>query len=193
MEKIKKLGKIGYYVFFGALIFVALVVVASAFPIKGNIQIKVVESGSMEPAIKTGSVVLIKPSSIDKIGDVFTFEGNFKDAKGQKVPTTHRIIEMRVDRGNPVYVTKGDANEERDTTEISHQKVIGKVLVSVPYLGYAVEAAKRPYGFLAIIVIPAAIVVWDQSGKIWGEIKRMRAKRKEDSEPPREETSENTV
>src|SRR3990167_10268699 len=126
----KKLGKYGYYILLGALIFVALVVVASAFPIKGNIQIKVVESGSMEPAIKTGSVVLIKPSSIYKIGDVITFEGNFKDAKGQKVPTTHRIIEMRVDRGNPVYITKGDANEEPDSKEIPQSQVIGKVYLA---------------------------------------------------------------
>jgi len=179
VDKIKKLGKIGYYIFFGALAAVAILVLVSAFPIAGNIQIKVVESGSMAPAIKTGSVVLIKPFSSYKIGDVITFEGNFKDARGKKVPTTHRIVDMKVERGNPVYVTKGDVNEERDTTEISHQKVIGKVLVSVPYLGYAVEAAKRPYGFLAIIVIPALIIVYDEGAKIWKEIRRMYGKKNE--------------
>ncbi len=179
LDKIKQLGRIGYYVFFGALAAIAILVLVSAFPIAGNIQIKVVQSGSMEPAIKTGSVVLIKPSSSYKIGDIITFEGNFKDARGQKVPTTHRIVDMKVERGNPVYVTKGDVNEERDTTEISHQKVIGKVLVSVPYLGYAVEAAKRPYGFLAIIVIPALIIVYDEGAKIWKEVKRISGKKDE--------------
>src|SRR3989344_7818777 len=106
----KKIGKYGYYIFFGALILVALIVVISAFPIQGNIKIKVVESGSMEPAIKTGSVALIRPASSYKIGDIITFEGNFKNAKGQKVPTTHRIVEMRAERGNPIYITKGDAH-----------------------------------------------------------------------------------
>lgn len=173
------LFKIGYYIFFGALLAIAVLVLVSAFPIAGNIQIKVVQSGSMEPAIKTGSVALIKPASSYKIGDVITFEGNFKDAKGQKVPTTHRIVDMKVERGSPVYVTKGDANEEQDAKEISHQKVIGKVLVSVPYLGYAVEAAKRPYGFLAIIVIPALIIIYDEGAKIWKEIKRMYGKKGE--------------
>jgi len=56
---LKKIGKTLYYIFFGALILVALVVAVSAFPVKGNIQIKVVESGSMEPNIKTGAVVLM--------------------------------------------------------------------------------------------------------------------------------------
>lgn len=174
MGKIKQLGKYGCSIFFGALIFVALVVVLSAFPIKGNIQIKVVESGSMEPAIKTGSVALIKPASLYKIGDIVTFEGNFKNAKGQKVPTTHRIIEMKVEQGNPIYITKGDANEEADTKEIPQNKIIGKVYLSIPYLGYAIEAARKPYGFMALIIIPAAIVIWDQIGKILREIKKKR-------------------
>jgi len=183
MDRIKKLGKIGYYIFFGALIFVALVVVASAFPIKGNIQIKVVESGSMEPAIKTGSVALIKPAASYKIGDIITFEGNFKNAKGQKVPTTHRIIEMRVERGNPVYITKGDANEEQDTREATHSQVIGKVYLTIPYLGYAIETARTTYGFMALILIPAAIIMWDQFGKIVREIKKMREVKASGSEP----------
>ena len=114
MEKIKKLGKYGYYIFLTALAAVALIVVVSTFPIPGMYQFRVVRSGSMEPAISTGSIGLIKPASSYNIGEVITFEGNFKDAKGQKVPTTHRIVEMRVDRGSAVFVTKGDANEERE-------------------------------------------------------------------------------
>lgn len=174
----KKLGKIGYYIFFGALIFVALVVIVSAFPIKGNIQLKVVESGSMEPAIKTGSVALIKPAAFYKIGDIITFEGNFKNAKGQKVPTTHRIVEMKVNRGNPIYITKGDANEEQDTKEIAQKQVIGKVYLAIPYLGYAIATARTTYGFLALIIIPAAIIMWDQFGKILSEIKKMKEGKK---------------
>lgn len=174
----KKIGKYGYYVFFGAILFVAILVVVSAFPVEGNIQIKIVESGSMEPTIKTGSVVLIKPISSYKIGDVITFEGNFKDARGKKVPTTHRIVEMRVDKGNPIYITKGDANEENDTREVPQNQVIGKVYLAVPYLGYAIEAARQPYGFLALIIIPAAVIMWDQGGKIIGEFKKLRAAKK---------------
>ncbi|TSC78833.1 MAG: signal peptidase, endoplasmic reticulum-type [Parcubacteria group bacterium Gr01-1014_29] len=177
----KQLGTYGYYLFFGALIFVALVVVASAFPIKGNIQIKVVESGSMEPAIKTGSVALIKPVTSYKIGDIITFEGNFKNAKGQRVPTTHRIVEMRVDRGNPIYITKGDANEEQDTREATGSQVIGKVLFSIPYIGYAVETARQPYGFAALIIVPALLIIGDQAQKIWREIKKIRGRKEHET------------
>lgn len=182
MGRIKKLGKIGYYIFFGALIFVALIVFASAFPIKGNIQIKVVQSGSMEPAIKTGSVALIKSTSSYKIGDIITFEGNFKNAKGQKVPTTHRIVEMRVERGNPIYITKGDANEEQDTKEVPQSQITGKVYITIPYLGYAIETARTTYGFLALIIVPSAIIVWDQLAKILREMKKIKSENKKKEE-----------
>lgn len=175
----KKIWKIGYYIFLGAIIFIALIVAVSAFPIQGNIQIKVVQSGSMEPNIKTGSVVIIKPSANYKIGDVITFDGNFKDSKGQKVPVSHRIVEMKVERGNPIYVTKGDANEEQDAKEILQSQIIGKVYLTIPYLGYVVETARQPYGFLALILIPAVIIIWDQGKKIWGEVKKIKNKNPE--------------
>jgi len=179
--------KIGYYIFFGALLAIAILVLVSAFPIQGNIQIKVVESGSMEPQIKTGSVVLIKPFSAYDVGDVVTFDSNFRSPNGAKVPVTHRIVGVKNEPGGVFYLTKGDANEEADSNTIRREKVIGKVLFSAPYVGYAVEAAKRPYGFLAIIVIPALIVIYDEGVKIFKEVKRMYGKKKKDNELAKEQ------
>ena len=141
----------------------------------------IVQSGSMAPALPVGSVVITKSEQAYGKGDIVTFS---HDGKTQ---TTHRINAVEFEGSEPVFTTKGDANEERDTTEISHQKVIGKVLVSVPYLGYAVEAAKRPYGFLAIIVIPALIVIYDEGVKIFKEVKRMYGKKKKDNELAKEQ------
>src|SRR3989338_8215020 len=60
---------------------------APLLPIKGNIEIKIVKSGSMEPAIKTGSIVVIKPASLYGVGDVITFGEDSRTT----YPTTHRI------------------------------------------------------------------------------------------------------
>ncbi|MBI2024442.1 signal peptidase I [Candidatus Giovannonibacteria bacterium] len=171
---LKKIGKTLYYLFFGALILIALVVAVSAFPVKGNIQIKVVESGSMEPNIKTGAIVLIKPAANYSVGDVITFDGNFKDARGKRVPITHRILEVKNENGVISYITKGDANEEKDGEAVLSRSVVGKVLFSVPYAGYAVETAKKPYGFLALVIIPALLVIWSQVENIIKEVKRIK-------------------
>jgi signal peptidase len=170
-----KIFKIIYYVFLAGVISIALLLVVSIFPITGNFKVLVVQSGSMEPVIHTGSVVIVKPASDYKIGDIITFGPNTKT----KAPTTHRIADIKVQNGIPIYITKGDANNAPDTKEIRQSEIIGKVLFSVPYVGYAVAAAKQPLGFTAIIILPAAIIIYDEIRKIWEEAKKMRKKKEE--------------
>ena len=172
----KKFGKIAYYTLFSLIFLVAVAMVVSALPISDNFQIKVVQSGSMEPDIKMGGLIIIKPTSQYKIGDVITFSGNFKNNKGESLPITHRIVEMGVTSGEPFYVTKGDANGNSDTRHIAQREIIGKVLFSIPYLGYVVETSRRSYGLFAIIIIPAAIIIFDQSTKIRKELKKLKVK-----------------
>ncbi len=168
----KRLLKIIYWIFLGLIVAIALLLIVSVFPITGNIKFFTVQSGSMEPAIKMGGVVLVKPVDDYKIGDVITFG----EMTRTKSPTTHRIYDIKVQGGQPVYITKGDANEDPDTKEIQKKDVIGKVLISAPFLGYAVDFAKKPMGFALIIIIPAAIIVGDEIKKIIYEIKKKKVK-----------------
>lgn len=176
-----KIYKIGYYGFIGTVGVIAILVIISAFPIAGNYQIKVVQSGSMEPAIKTGSIVVIKPADNYEVGDVISFHGGFRLPNGEELAVTHRIVEKKVGSGGIVYKTKGDANDDPDTNEIKERQVVGKVLFNFPYVGFVVEAVRKPYGFLAIILVPAGILVHDQIAVIRKEVKKIKTKREEDS------------
>jgi signal peptidase len=169
---IKKIINIIYYTVLGAIIFVALLLIFSTFPITGNIKLLSVLSGSMEPTIHTGSVIIIKPESNYKVGDVITFGKNIKT----DIPTTHRIAEIKAVEGNMVYKTKGDANNTEDSTETPKKEVIGKVLFSIPYLGYIVDFVKKPVGLMLVVVIPAVIVVYDELRKIGKEIQKLTFK-----------------
>lgn len=172
--------KIIYSVFVAFIVLVTLLLIISVLPIERlpggqavDFKVMTVISGSMEPAIKMGSVVVVKPSEEYKIGDVITFGPYTKE----KTPTTHRINDIRVVEDVAYYITKGDANSSPDQKEVSEKEIIGKVLFSVPYLGYAVDAAKKPMGFMLIIIAPAAIIIGDELRKIWVEIKTQRGKR----------------
>ncbi len=167
---INKFFKIIYYAFLALVVAIALLLVVSIFPITGNYKVKVVLSGSMEPAIHTGSVVVIKPTDSYKTGDVITFG---KDTKTD-VPTTHRIVDSRAESGKMIYRTKGDANEDPDGRETRGSEIIGKVMFSIPFLGYLVDFAKKPIGFFLLVVIPAGIIIIDEMWKIWKELRRMR-------------------
>jgi signal peptidase len=124
----------------------------------------------MEPAIHTGSVVIVKPENNYKIGDVITFTHAIK----METPVTHRIYDVRVEGGQSVYITKGDANNALDSAEIAKKNIKGKVLFSIPYLGYIVNFIKKPIGFTLIIVIPAVLIIGDELKKIYNEIKKKK-------------------
>lgn len=168
--------KIIYYIFIVFIAAVVILLIVSVFPITGNYKLMVVQSGSMEPAIKMGSIVMVKPMDDYKIGDVISFG----EVTRIKAPTTHRIYDIKVAEGQPVYITKGDANNAPDQREIPKREVIGKVLISVPYLGYAVDFAKKPLGFALIILVPAAIIIGDEIKKIFGEVKKRKNKKEKE-------------
>jgi len=167
-----KIGKIIYYIFIASLTVIALLLIVSVFPITGNYKFFIVQSGSMEPAIKMGSVVMVKPEKDYKIGDVITFGPYSK----KRAPTTHRIYDIKVQGGKPIYITKGDANNAPDQKEVRERDIVGKVLFSVPYLGYAVDFAKKPVGFMLIVIVPAIIIIYDEIKNIWQEIKKPSTK-----------------
>lgn len=165
-----KIFKTIYYIFLGVIALIAILLVVSIFPITGNYKVMVVLSGSMEPAIKMGSVVIVKPQADYKIGEVITFGTVSKT----KTPTTHRIHDIKVNVGTPIYITKGDANNAPDVKEVLPREVVGKVLFSVPYIGFAVDTAKKPLGFMFIIIVPALYIIYDEFVKIKKEVGKLK-------------------
>lgn len=149
---------------------IVLVLASSLIPFAGSLKFLTVLSGSMEPAIKTGSIVAVKPADSYKIGDIVTFG----EINRTKTPVTHRIAEMKVENGQPVYITQGDANNGPDVRTITKKDIVGKVIFDIPYVGYAINAAKKPYGFLLLIIIPAVLVIFDEIKKIKKEIKKVK-------------------
>lgn len=177
---IAKIFKISYYICIAFIGLIAILLVVSVFPITGNFKVMIVQSGSMAPEIKMGSIVVVKPHSTSsgqadyKIGEVITFQ-----VGRNKEPITHRIYDIKVIGGEPRYITKGDANNAPDQREISQREIVGKVLFDIPYLGYVVDFAQKPIGFSLIIIIPGAVIIFDEARKIYGEVKKRKAKKAE--------------
>jgi len=165
----KKL-KIAYYIIVGLLCLIAVFLIVSILPITGNFKILTVLSGSMEPSIHTGSIVIVKPVNDYKIGDVITFGPYTKT----ETPTTHRIQDIKVQAGQETYITKGDANESPDLKEITRKDIIGKVRFSIPLLGYVVAFVRKPLGFMILIIVPALVIILDEVKKIIGEVRKKK-------------------
>jgi len=176
--------KILPFVKYGGVILLGLLVVlsfAQNLPIPGNFQSLVVMSGSMEPKIRVGSVAVIKPSEEVKAGDIITF----RDPRDPKNLITHRVVEISE---NGIIKTKGDANQAPDNWEIKKEDIVGKLLFSIPYLGYAVNFAKKPQGFLLLILFPAILIIINEIWVIKNELVNAKNAKDEGSKRHQKET-----
>lgn len=126
-------------------------------------QIKTVLSGSMEPDIKTGSILSIKevddPTDF-QTGDVITFRTE------DDILITHRIVE--VNQAGQSYVTKGDANDGADSEPVMAENIIGSYTgFTVPYVGYIMNFANSKEGTALLLVIPGILLIIYSAVTIW--------------------------
>jgi signal peptidase I len=112
-----------------------------------------VQSGSMEPAILVGDVIVVNKIDSYAVNDVITFN----DSGNKRV--THRIVEIKNGASGKIYSTKGDANRSGDRETLPADKVIGKVILTIPKLGYVINFLKTTQGFVLLVVIPAVWIV----------------------------------
>lgn len=109
-----------------------------------------VVSGSMEPEIMIGDVVVVRSQDRYETGDVITF---YDSSMGEYV--THRIV--LVSQGG-MYATKGDANDSEDKFSVPQQAVVGKVVYVARGAGTVITFMQSPLGLL--VLIGGGIVVW---------------------------------
>lgn len=158
------------YGFFAAALLIVLGLLGTQASGIAGYQIRIVQSGSMEPALKTGSLVLIIETERYTVGDIITFT-----TRGETVPTTHRVIEEQLLDGELAYLTKGDANEEADLEPVQQSRVLGKVAFGIPYLGYLIDFARQPIGFVLLVVLPGVFVVFEEFMNIRRTMARTKA------------------
>lgn len=119
-------------------------------------DIYTVVSGSMEPAIPTGSLVYIENAQPEEIkeGEVIAFYG----ARDSAAVITHRVVENNTLMGQ--FTTKGDANEKADVNPVEYEEFIGREVLAIPVLGRAAQLFTSTYGKIgAGIVILVALIL----------------------------------
>lgn len=136
-----------------------LVIISPVLPFDFTPKAFIVMSGSMEPDIKTGSIVITKsinPNDL-KIGDVVAYNS----PSNAKENILHRIISIK--STNPlIFKTKGDNNNIPDNWDLMSVGVLGKEIFVIPYIGYFAGFIKSPIGFIIFIFIPSIYFIISQ-------------------------------
>lgn len=102
-------------------------------------------SGSMEPSIPVGSLLYVQGGRPEDVveEDVVAFYSSPEEGG----IITHRVVKNNVVSGT--LRTKGDANEKEDPTPVPYENYIGRVRISVPYVGKLLTIMTSLYGKIA--------------------------------------------
>jgi signal peptidase I len=132
----------------GAIMTVVVVVVFGGLLfLRAWPPIVVVMSSSMEPAIETGSIVLMRHmDSPPKVGDVVTVPVPAEaQASGYPKEVMHRVIEITADG---LVRTQGDNLDEPDPFAVPVSWVTKRAVTVIPAAGQMIAFLFSPYGLL---------------------------------------------
>lgn len=143
------------------LVFVALIVGINVYalnasrvagdviPMPFGVGLTVVLSGSMEPELSVGDLLVVAEQDSYTVGEVVVFQEG-------RIGVVHRIIEM----DDTTVTTQGDANNAPDEP-MDISRVKGKVVLAIPLIGHVVNMIKTPVA--TVVILAAAIFLLERS------------------------------
>ena len=148
----KRNNKIGAVVKFLGYALSAVLISFSVLSASGFMKARVVLTGSMEPVIHAGDIVLLAPAprTQPELGDIAAYTA--RRFSGESVGIfTHRII-----GGDPVngWVMKGDNNPSPDIQKPKAADMNGVVFFIIPWIGKLMSPK------MLMILIPVAVGIW---------------------------------
>lgn len=142
-----------------------LLALATALPLAFGCRPYTDMSGSMEPTISAGDVVVderISPLAA-RVGDIITF----RDPEDQSRQLTHRVKRIRRDGSHLWFVTQGDANNTVEHWRIAADGHLGRVIYTVPWVGHVAALTKTPMGLTLLVLVPVLLLAIDELLRIW--------------------------
>ena len=187
----RRSGRIVRYLVNFVCLATTLLAVAFIVPTAFGLQRYVITGGSMESTIPLGSVVFdeVVPVEDLRVGDVITYMP--PPDSGVDNLVTHRIVSIK----KGVYVTKGDANADKDPWSFKlPQATQARVQFHVPYVGYLFIALQDRTVRIAMIGVPAGIIALISLFQLIGALRPRRPRvRHAEGVPPSEPDSSTPV
>ena len=125
----------------------------------------VVSSGSMEPTIRTGDIVITRPVEVDdELGNQTVIDFEDPATADRRL---HRVIEVT----GSGYRTKGDANADADPQVVPPDHVEGAGFILAPFIGYlpmwAQDGDWLPLGLATVGIV--ALATMSRRAWMWTE------------------------
>lgn len=123
-----------------------------AVPMPFGYGASVVLSGSMEPTLCVGDLLIVREEEHYEAGDIVVYQSG-------SIPVVHRIVSV----DGETVVTRGDANNT-DDEPFPITALKGKVIRMIPKVGYGIWALKSPAA--VVIMLVAAVLLVEGSFRV---------------------------
>ena len=126
----------------------------------------VVASGSMIPVLEVYDVLVVQghdPFEEIEIGDIIVFN---RPSDHNRV-IVHRVVSI-IDENPKIVRTQGDANPKSipgTDFPISEEEYIGKVVFTLPQVGYVTQVLKPPTNYIIIAIVIGVMIIKQMMGK----------------------------
>lgn len=154
-QKSNRAGKILHYVILailGAIIGInvywlnAAKLTGNQVPMPFGYGASVVLSGSMEPVISVGDLILVREEEGYAVDDIVVYQNG-------TISVVHRVVSI----DEEMVVTRGDANNGNDEP-FPIEAIKGKVFKIVPGIGYVIWMLKSPAGIIGTLAVAVLLV-----------------------------------
>ena len=173
-------------------LYVVVQVLSNGFVNIGGFMMFRVVTGSMEPTIPVGALMVTREAAIDTIAlnDIVCFRTRESEIWGKIV--THRVVNIQTAMdGSILLETRGDANLVVDGYYVTADNLVGKVIWHTGENNFMADIFSfltSQVGFLAVIVFPclllAGLILKDCVRNIRGELEAaLRELEEPQSEP----------
>lgn len=114
----------------------------------------IVLSGSMEPAIHAGDLIITRVTEPEHIaeGDIIAFRAD------KNVIVTHRVTDVQTGEGL-TFLTKGDANTGADARAVGAGEMEGIYLCRLAGVGNFAMFLQTPLGMLLFVITPLCLFI----------------------------------
>lgn len=136
-----------------------ILVILFTLPNIFSIKTYVVTSGSMEPKLPVGSLIYVKKVDSNTLtkDDAITFY-----MENSKIVATHKIYDINTK--DNTFITYGINNKDekgniiKDVNPVTKDRVIGKVIFCIPYLGYINMYLTTKPGIYIVLIVTILVI-----------------------------------
>ena len=185
MKKVLRIAEIVITVILCIILLLNLVMIfrkkfgKEQYPTVFGYGVGIIISGSMTGTIDIDDMVLTKAQDEYHIGEIILF-------KEGTMLVTHRIV----DQNSIGFITKGDANDSTDLSEVKEESICGKVVLIIPKFGKVVQFLRSPLGLLLLVLCGFLLIVASSFSK---PVKDKKDVKKSEPEEDSGEGSEKTL